>query len=114
MSVLCQEQILTPAYRGTWSGCAAPALTACDCAFAISASSSARLFFTSAYSGDCSLSRKRKASHARLIAVVRRLQGRDDSSGASAGALAILDERYARGEIDREEYLRRRKDIGGD
>lgn len=49
-----------------------------------------------------------------LIAVVRRLQGREDRSGASAGALAILDERYAGGEIDREEYLRRRKDIGGD
>jgi putative membrane protein len=26
----------------------------------------------------------------------------------------ILDERYARGEIDREEYLRRRQDIGGE
>ena len=25
----------------------------------------------------------------------------------------ILDERYARGEIDREEYLRRRDDIAG-
>lgn len=49
-----------------------------------------------------------------LIAVMHRLRGREDGSGASAGALAILDERYARGEIDREEYLRRRKDIGGD
>ena len=28
-------------------------------------------------------------------------------------SLDILDERYARGEIDREEYLQRRKDIGG-
>jgi uncharacterized membrane protein len=28
-------------------------------------------------------------------------------------ALAILDERYARGEIDREEFLARRKDLGG-
>ena len=26
----------------------------------------------------------------------------------------ILDERYARGEIDREEYLRRRQDIAGE
>ncbi|GAB4253200.1 MAG: hypothetical protein Kow00129_14170 [Thermoleophilia bacterium] len=26
-------------------------------------------------------------------------------------ALAILDERYARGEVDREEYLRRRADL---
>ena len=33
--------------------------------------------------------------------------------GESSGALKVLDERYARGEIDREEYLRRRKDIVG-
>ncbi len=26
----------------------------------------------------------------------------------------VLDERYARGEIDREEYLRRRQDISGE
>jgi len=45
---------------------------------------------------------------------MRRLPGQRNGSGASSGALAILDERYARGEIDREEYLRRRKDIGGD
>jgi len=48
------------------------------------------------------------------IAVIRQLRDRTSRSGASSGALAILDERYARGEIDREEYLRRRKDIGGD
>lgn len=28
-------------------------------------------------------------------------------------ALSILDERYARGEIDRDEYMARRKDLGG-
>jgi putative membrane protein len=28
--------------------------------------------------------------------------------------LDILNDRYARGEIEREEYLQRRKDIGGD
>ena len=32
---------------------------------------------------------------------------------APSPALVILDERYARGEIDREEYLARRKDLGG-
>lgn len=31
---------------------------------------------------------------------------------AQAGALAILSERYARGEIDREEYLARKADLG--
>jgi putative membrane protein len=37
-------------------------------------------------------------------------QGRDAADGQ---ARAILDERYARGEIDREEYLRRRRDLEG-
>jgi hypothetical protein len=32
--------------------------------------------------------------------------------GKRAGALRALDERYARGEINREEYMQRRKDIG--
>ena len=49
-----------------------------------------------------------------VIAVVRRLLGQRDGSGAGSGALKVLDERYARGEIEREEYLQRRKDIGGD
>jgi hypothetical protein len=31
---------------------------------------------------------------------------------ARAGARRALDERYARGEINREEYMQRRKDLG--
>lgn len=37
--------------------------------------------------------------------------GRNGPGGRSA--VDVLDERYARGEIDREEYLRRRKDLQG-
>jgi putative membrane protein len=37
--------------------------------------------------------------------------GNRDAAGGQARA--ILDERYARGEIDREEYLRRRRDLEG-
>jgi predicted lipid-binding transport protein (Tim44 family) len=33
------------------------------------------------------------------------------SAAPQAGAIAILDERYARGEIDREEYLARKGDL---
>jgi putative membrane protein len=47
-----------------------------------------------------------------VIAVARRLLGRTDGFGANSGSRKVLDERYARGEIDREEYLQRRKDIG--
>ncbi len=49
------------------------------------------------------------------VVLVRWLSG-DGEGGDRRGARAraILDERYARGEIDREEYLRRRNDIAGD
>jgi putative membrane protein len=33
------------------------------------------------------------------------------SEGANSGALAILEQRYARGELDREEYLQMRDDL---
>jgi putative membrane protein len=46
-----------------------------------------------------------------VIAITRGFFG--GRNGESSGALRVLDERYARGEIDREEYLQRRKDIGG-
>jgi len=46
------------------------------------------------------------------VAIVRRV-GQREGTAATSGALKVLDERYARGEIDREEYLQRRKDIGG-
>jgi putative membrane protein len=39
--------------------------------------------------------------------------GSSDGGGRVRTAREILDERYARGEIDREEYQRRRDDIGG-
>jgi putative membrane protein len=39
--------------------------------------------------------------------------GSSDGGGRVRTARDILDERYARGEIDREEYQRRRDDIAG-
>lgn len=49
-----------------------------------------------------------------LFAVVRRAPGQRNGSSDNSGALKVLDERYARGEIDRDEYLQRRKEISGD
>lgn len=48
------------------------------------------------------------------VSIVRWL-GETGASGVRSERTArdILDERYARGEIDREEYLRRRQDIDG-
>jgi putative membrane protein len=49
-----------------------------------------------------------------IVAVVRWIGGGgDDGGGRVRTARDILDERYARGEIDREEYQRRRDDIAG-
>jgi putative membrane protein len=51
---------------------------------------------------------------AALVALVRFLWRGGDAvgrSGPRGDALAILEERYARGEIDREEFLRRKQDL---
>lgn len=47
-----------------------------------------------------------------LILVVRHFRV-DKGKGRSTSALEILDGRYARGEIDREEYVKRRADLEG-
>ena len=49
-----------------------------------------------------------------VVVLVRWLGGGSDDGGRRMRtARDILDERYARGEIDREEYQRRRNDIAG-
>ena len=52
------------------------------------------------------------------VAVVRWLwrlghAGTDGNRGRASSALAELNQRYARGEIDREDYLQRKADLGG-
>lgn len=51
---------------------------------------------------------------AAIVLLVRWMGGGSgDGGGRVRTAREILDERYARGEIEREEYQRRRDDIGG-
>jgi putative membrane protein len=45
-----------------------------------------------------------------VIVVIVRAVGR---SGHHNPALALLEERYAKGEIDRNEYLEKKRDLGG-
>ena len=46
-----------------------------------------------------------------LFVGLRYLLGRSDTRGAGKSALDLLDEAYARREIDREEYLQKRDDL---
>ncbi len=48
-----------------------------------------------------------------IIWIIVRALGRSDSRNITAGksALEILKERYARGEIDKEEFEKRKKDL---
>jgi putative membrane protein len=49
-----------------------------------------------------------------VVAVVALVRGSRPAAGASGGpAVRVLEERYARGEITREEFLERRTVLGG-
>lgn len=49
-----------------------------------------------------------------IVALVRGISGRSGAGEASPPtALEILEGRYARGEIDRDEYEQKRRDLGG-
>lgn len=48
-----------------------------------------------------------------VIVLIRKLWPESDHLGTRSRARDLLDERYAKGEIEREEYLRRRQDIHG-
>lgn len=45
------------------------------------------------------------------IVLLVRSRGEAPSSGSGQSAVDMLDERYARGEIDREDYLQRKDDL---
>jgi putative membrane protein len=48
-----------------------------------------------------------------VIVLVRKLWPDEQRYGRSTRVHELLDERYAKGEIEREDYLRRRQDIRG-
>ncbi len=50
---------------------------------------------------------------AAIVIVVRAAAGGGSSADSTQGALRILEERYARGEIDRDEFTQRRDDLRG-
>jgi len=48
-----------------------------------------------------------------LVRTILRRQDREPRAGRAAAGLAVLDQRYARGEINRDEYLQKRADVLG-
>ena len=48
-----------------------------------------------------------------LVRTILRPQDREPRAGRAAAGLAVLDQRYARGEINRDEYLQKRADALG-
>ena len=48
-----------------------------------------------------------------IVAVVRNVSGGRGGRRSRSPGLDVLEERYARGEIDREEYLQKKRDLGG-
>jgi len=49
-----------------------------------------------------------------IVPFIRWIGAGSAANAPTRTARDILDERYARGDIDREEYMRRRQDIAGD
>ena len=47
-----------------------------------------------------------------IIWIVREVRGSNSNSPSSSKALDILKERYAKGEINKEEFEQKKKDIG--
>ena len=48
-----------------------------------------------------------------IVIVLARVLSGSGRSAHNRGALAILEDRYAKGEIDRTEYLQKKQDLGG-
>lgn len=48
-----------------------------------------------------------------IVSLLRHVDAQNDRNRGTSRALELLDERYAKGEIDRDEYMKRRDDIRG-